>query len=230
MLWEPLPRRHLRPDFPLPWTSPSRARRCRMTTFRRRLCPVINEYAGWKAIGCLRFRGWHLTAELDRLFQSRAASSALCFSGKWDTLSHITLSTPPQPQSLGTEFPVPSHLHGDSTGELRGDGARAGNSEGLTCFEAKTPQTLKPWDTLNSPQDTTRNGSKRYETKFIKTFYKSDFVIQVSTYIYTYLQVGHSVFSFSGRFFLPIYTNVLFFSTEGLNCITDTKVKQSWEV
>lgn len=106
-----------------------------------------------------------------------------------------------QPHSLGTDSPIPSHLHVDSTGELRGDGARAGNSEELTCFEAKTPQTLKPRDTQSLPQDTTRNGSKHYETKFIKTFYKSDFVIQVSTYIYRYLQVGHSVFSFSGRFF-----------------------------
>lgn len=46
---------------------------------------------------------------------------------------------------------------------------------------------MKPnMPTLPSPRDTARNGDKHYETKFIKTFYKSDFIVQVSTYMYIF--------------------------------------------
>lgn len=166
------------------WLEHCSARhRCRMTAL---MCHSIfcshstegNKCMGWKARGFLKFRGRDVTP-LPLVYQrSRISHNPADVPSPF----HLTRERihPLSPLSLGIQ---PQADLGEF--RIRHDGIQIQTTEELIVlmpnpiFSDQTRHTE-----LHSSWDSTRNGDKHYETKFIKTFYKSDFIIQVSTDIY----------------------------------------------
>lgn len=117
------------------------------------------------------------------------------------------------PLKRGEPSPVPTHLHGDSTPgraggvrlrpqRLRHNGARIGTVDELTLSEVKphffrSNQTYSSCVPLETPQEMGTNIMKPSLLKLST----SQTLSSRFPHTYTYLQVGHSVFSFSGRVF-----------------------------